>query len=244
MQLAVLPKDERVVTSTGALALQSIPGRMLVIGAGIIGLEMATVYSALGAKIDLVERLPDITAGVDADAVKIWRSRNAHRFEHIDVASSVSAAEITPDGVTVGTTGASVRTRSYDLVLQSAGRVPNSSELGLERIDVAIDPNGFIQVDKQMRTTARNVFAIGDVVGGSMLAHKAVHEGTSPRKLLPGSRRPLRRRSSPMSPTPILRSPGSASPSVMSPNPEGRSVRQDSHGPRPVGPSRRARPMA
>jgi dihydrolipoamide dehydrogenase len=177
VQLAVLPKDERVVTSTGALALRSIPGRMLVIGAGIIGLEMATVYSSLGAKINLVERLPDILAGVDADAVKIWRSRNAHRFEHIDVASSVSTAEITPDGVRVGTTGASVRTRSYDLVLQSAGRVPNSSELGLERIDVAIDSNGFIQVDEQMRTTARNVFAIGDVVGGSMLAHKAVHEG-------------------------------------------------------------------
>lgn len=177
VQLAVLPKDERVVTSTGALALRSIPGRMLVIGAGIIGLEMATVYSALGAKIDLVERLPDILAGVDADAVKIWRSRNAHRFEHIDLESGVSTAAVTPDGVTVGITGASVETRSYGLVLQSAGRVPNSGELGLERIDVAIDPNGFIQVDEQMRTTARNVFAIGDVVGGSMLAHKAVHEG-------------------------------------------------------------------
>lgn len=177
VQLAVLPKDARVVTSTGALALRSIPGSMLVIGAGIIGLEMATVYNALGAKIDLVERLPDILAGVDADAVKIWRSRNAHRFGHIDLESSVSTAAVTPDGVTVGITGASVQTRSYDLVLQSAGRVPNSGELGLERIGVAIDPNSFIQVDEQMRTTVRNVFAIGDVVGGSMLAHKAVHEG-------------------------------------------------------------------
>ncbi len=177
VELAMLPKHERVVTSTGALALRSIPDRMLVIGAGIIGLEMATVYSALGAKIDLVERLPDILAGVDADAVKIWRSRNAHRFAHIDVASSVTTAAITPDGVTVGITGASVQTRSYDLVLQSAGRVPNSGALGLDRIDVAIDDHGFIKVDDQMRTTARNIFAIGDVAGGPMLAHKAVHEG-------------------------------------------------------------------
>ncbi|RJF69779.1 dihydrolipoyl dehydrogenase [Rhodopseudomonas palustris] len=177
VELPMLPEDERVVTSTGALALRSIPQRMLVIGAGIIGLEMATVYSALGAKIDLVERLPDILAGVDADAVKIWRSRNAHRFEHIDVASSVTTAAITPGGVTVGITGASVQTRSYDLVLQSAGRVPNSGALGLDRIDVAIDDHGFIKVDDQMRTTAHNIFAIGDVVGGPMLAHKAVHEG-------------------------------------------------------------------
>ncbi|KPF94867.1 dihydrolipoamide dehydrogenase [Rhodopseudomonas sp. AAP120] len=177
VELAMLPKDERVVTSTGALALRSIPGRMLVIGAGIIGLEMATVYSALGAKIDLVERLPEILAGVDADAVKIWRSRNAHRFERIDVACSVTTAAVTPDGVTVGITGASMQTRSYDLVLQSAGRVPNSRELGLDRIDVAVDDSGFIKVDEQMRTTARNIFAIGDVVGGPMLAHKAVHEG-------------------------------------------------------------------
>ncbi|WP_022721963.1 dihydrolipoyl dehydrogenase [Rhodopseudomonas sp. B29] len=177
VELAVLPTDERIVTSTGALAMRSIPDRILVIGAGIIGLEMATVYSALGAKIDLVERLPEILAGVDADAVKIWRSRNAHRFEHIEVASSVSTAEVTPDGVKVGITGGSARTASYDLVLQSAGRVPNSGELGLERIGIALDAKGFITVDEQMRTTAPNIFAIGDVVGGPMLAHKAVHEG-------------------------------------------------------------------
>ncbi|PZA11534.1 dihydrolipoyl dehydrogenase [Rhodopseudomonas palustris] len=177
VRLPMLPDDERIVTSTGALAMRSIPKRMLVIGAGIIGLEMATVYSALGAKIDVVERLPNMLAGVDADAVKIWRSRNAHRFEHIDLASSVSTAEVTPNGILVGISGASPRTGSYDLVLQSAGRVPNTGELGLENIDVAVVPKGFITVDEQMRTTAPNIFAIGDIVGGPMLAHKAVHEG-------------------------------------------------------------------
>lgn len=177
VELTMLPRDERIVTSTGALAMRRIPQRMLVIGAGIIGLEMATVYSALGAKVDLVERLPDMLAGVDADAVKIWRSRNAHRFEHVDLDSSVTAASASPDGIVVEITGATARTATYDLVLQSAGRIPNSGELGLDKIDVALDPKGFVTVDEQMRTTARNVFAIGDIVGGPMLAHKAVHEG-------------------------------------------------------------------
>jgi dihydrolipoamide dehydrogenase len=177
VKLQLFPDDERIVTSTGALAIPAIPQRMLVVGAGIIGLEMATVYSALGAKIDLVERLPEMLAGVDADAVKIWRARNAHRFGHIDLGSSVSSAAIGRDGIEVTLSGASSGTRCYDLVLQSAGRAPNTAGLGLDLVGVSVDSRGFIAIDEQMRTTAPRIFAIGDVAGGPMLAHKAVYEG-------------------------------------------------------------------
>lgn len=177
VKLSVFPEDRRIVTSTGALRLESIPKRMLIVGAGIIGLEMATVYSALGAKVDLVERLPHILAGVDREAVKIWQSRNAHRFEHIDLNAAVVSARAETDGVTVDIDGATKVTRSYDLVLQSTGRSPNSSGLGLETIGVEQDPKGFIVVNGRMQTNVPHIFAIGDVAGAPMLAHKAVHEG-------------------------------------------------------------------
>lgn len=177
VKLDVFPDDKRVVTSSGALRLDAIPERMLVVGAGIIGLEMATVYSALGARIDVVERLSDVLAGLDPDAIKIWRSRNNHRFGAIDLNASVTSAEARPDGIAVEIAGANDTRPSYDLVLQSAGRLPNSADLGLETIGVACDAKGFVTVDGQMRTNVPHIFAIGDVAGGPMLAHKAVHEG-------------------------------------------------------------------
>jgi dihydrolipoamide dehydrogenase len=177
IKLDAFPKDGRIVTSTGALKLDRIPRRMLIIGAGIIGLEMATVYSALGAQIDLVERLPHILPGVDPDAVKIWKSRNIHRFGCIDLNASVRSAQAKSDGVAVEIQGTETVTRSYDLVLQSVGRAPNSSNLGFEIAGVERDAKGFVVVNKKMQTNIPHIFAIGDVAGAPMLAHKAVHEG-------------------------------------------------------------------
>ncbi|MGY3564301.1 dihydrolipoamide dehydrogenase [Bradyrhizobium sp. USDA 4463] len=177
VRLPMLPQDARVVSSTGALGLPSVPKRMLVVGGGIIGLEMATVYSALGARVDLVERLPELLTGVDSEAVSIWRKRNAHRFGHVWLGASVEKATIETDHILVSIRGESVEQHSYDLVLQSAGRMPNTGSLQLESIGLRCDARGFIPVDKQMRTQVPNIFAIGDIVGGPMLAHKAVHQG-------------------------------------------------------------------
>lgn len=177
VKLGVFPEDRRIVTSTGALQLESIPKRMLIVGAGIIGLEMATVYSALGAKVDLVERSPHILAGIDREAVKIWQSQNAHRFEHIDLNAGVVSARAESNGVIVEIGGATKVTRSYDLVLQSTGRSPSSSGLGLETAGVERDGKGFVVVNNRMQTNISHIFAIGDVAGAPMLAHKAVHEG-------------------------------------------------------------------
>jgi dihydrolipoamide dehydrogenase len=188
VKLRTLPEDGRIVTSTGALRMDAIPKQMLVIGAGIVGLEMATVYSALGAQIDLVERLPDILAGVDPDAVSIWRKQNSHRFRHIDLNTSVTGARATARGIEVVLQGAEREPRSYDLVLQSAGRLPNSSGLGLEEIGIRRDGQGFVVVDRQMRTNLSHVFAVGDVAGGPMLAHKAVHEGHVAAEVAAGGR--------------------------------------------------------
>jgi dihydrolipoamide dehydrogenase len=177
VQLAVLPDSPRVVDSTGALQLDFIPNRMLIVGGGIIGLEMATVYSALGARVDVVERLPDLLAGVDPEAVKIWAKQNAHRFDRILLGASVERAEVQQNSIAVTINGEKTENHSYDLVLQAAGRIPNSQALGLETIGLACDRRGFLTVDKQMRTKVPHIFAIGDIVGGPMLAHKAVHEG-------------------------------------------------------------------
>jgi dihydrolipoamide dehydrogenase len=177
VHLPVLPHDPRILDSTGALELPFVPKRMLVVGGGIIGLEMATVYSALGAKIDVVERLDGILAGVDRDAVQVWQKQNAHRFGDIFLKTSVTKAEASEEGVKVTFEGATNETRTYDLVLQSAGRRPNGRALGLDAAGLATDDRGFIAVDKQMHTAQPHIFAIGDIVGDPMLAHKAVHEG-------------------------------------------------------------------
>ncbi len=173
--LPMLPDDPRVVNSTGALELPFVPGRLLVIGGGIIGLEMATVYSALGARVDVVERLPNLLEGVDRDLVAVWTKRNAHRFDRVLTGAEVVAATAGPKGIAVTLAGEAQATR-YDLVLQAAGRRPNGAALGLDAAGVAVQ-QGFVTVDRQMRTEVPHIFAIGDLVGQPMLAHKAVHQG-------------------------------------------------------------------
>ncbi|RUM96316.1 dihydrolipoyl dehydrogenase [Pseudaminobacter arsenicus] len=175
--LPFLPDSPRIVNSTGALELPFTPARMLIIGGGIIGLEMATVYGALGAKIDIVEMLDGLLPGVDRDAVEIWRKRNAGRFGEVMLGTRVDKAVADADGVTVTTADGVTGERRYDLVLQSAGRRPNGASLGLEAAGLVADARGFIAVDRQMRTALPHILAIGDIVGNPMLAHKAVHEG-------------------------------------------------------------------
>ena len=173
--LPMLPEDPRIVNSTGALDLPCIPGRLLVIGGGIIGLEMATVYSALGARVDVVERLPNLLEGVDRDLVAIWTKRNAHRFDRLLTAAEVVSATAGPEGIAITLAG-EARATTYDLVLQAAGRRPNGAGLGLEAAGVTVQ-HGFVPVDAQMRTNVPHIFAVGDLVGQPMLAHKAVHQG-------------------------------------------------------------------
>jgi dihydrolipoamide dehydrogenase len=179
VKLPFVPDDPRIVDSTGALELRQLPKKMLVIGGGIIGLEMATVYSTLGARLDVVEMLDGLMLGADRDLVKVWHKRNAGRFDRIMLKTKTVSAEARFDGVRVGFEGeqAPAEPQSYDMVLVSVGRSPNGRKIGAERAGVAVDARGYIAVDKQMRTNVPHIFAIGDIVGQPMLAHKAVHEG-------------------------------------------------------------------
>ena len=179
VRLPFLPQDERIVDSTGALQLRQVPGRMLVIGGGIIGLEMATVYSALGARVDVVEMLDGLMMGADRDLVKVWQKKNAGRFDQVMLKTRTASAEARADGVHVRFEGeaAPAEAQRYDLVLQSVGRSPNGRKIGAEKAGVAVNERGYIGVDAQMRTNVPHIFAIGDIVGQPMLAHKAVHEG-------------------------------------------------------------------
>ena len=178
VQLPFLPKDERIVDSTGALALKFVPKRMLVIGGGIIGLEMATVYASLGAQVDVVEMLDGVMAGADRDLVKVWQKHNEKRLGRLMVKTKTTAAEATPEGIRVSFEGehAPAEPQVYDLVLSAVGRTPNGKKLAAENAGVAVGDRGFIEVDSQMRTNVPHIFAIGDIVGQPMLAHKAVHE--------------------------------------------------------------------
>ena len=179
VRLPFLPDDPRVVDSTGALLLRAKPERMLVIGGGIIGLEMGTVYSTLGARLDVVEMLDGLMQGADRDLVKVWQKHNAGRFERVMLKTRVVKAEATPEGIQVWFEGeqAPEGPQRYDLVLSAVGRSPNGRKIDAERAGIAVSERGFIPVDSQMRTNVPHVFAIGDVVGQPMLAHKAVHEG-------------------------------------------------------------------
>lgn len=179
VRLPFLPDDPRIVDSTGALKLATRPGRMLVIGGGIIGLEMGTVYSTLGARLDVVEMLDGLMQGADRDLVKVWQRHNGHRFDRIMLNTRTVRAEATPQGILVWFEGeqAPAEPQCYDLVLSAVGRRPNGLSIGAEAAGVAVSERGFIAVDKQMRTNVGHIFAIGDVVGQPMLAHKAVHEG-------------------------------------------------------------------
>ena len=179
VKLPFLPEDPRIVDSTGALLLKSIPKRMLVIGGGIIGLEMATVYSTLGSRIDIAEMMDGLMAGADRDLEKVWEKFNAGRFEKIMLKTRAAKAEVKPDGIQVSFEGenAPAEPQTYDLVLVAVGRTPNGKKIDAGKAGVQVDERGFIPVDKQMRTNVPNIFAIGDLVGQPMLAHKAVHEG-------------------------------------------------------------------
>ena len=179
IKLPFLPDDPRVVDSTGALLLKSIPKRMLVIGGGIIGLEMATVYSSLGSKIDIAEMLDGLMAGADRDLEKVWEKHNAGRFDKVMLKTRAAKAEAKADGIHVAFEGdaAPADPQVYDLVLVAVGRSPNGKKIDAGNAGVAVDDRGFIAVDQQMRTNVPHIFAIGDIVGQPMLAHKAVHEG-------------------------------------------------------------------
>jgi dihydrolipoamide dehydrogenase len=179
VRLPFIPEDPRVLDSTSALDLAAIPKRMLVIGGGIIGLEMGTVYSTLGARLDVVEMLPGLMPGADRDLVRVWEKINKHRFDHIMVSTRTTAVEAKPDALWVTFDGpnAPKEPQPYDAVLMSVGRAPNGKKISAEKAGVAVTNRGFILVDNQMRTNVPHIFAIGDVVGQPMLAHKAVHEG-------------------------------------------------------------------
>jgi dihydrolipoamide dehydrogenase len=174
-KLPFLPQDPRIVDSTGALELRSLPKRMLVIGGGIIGLEMGTVYSTLGARLDVVEMMDGLMLGADRDLVAVWQKFNAPRFDQVMLKTRTTKAQAGKDGIRVSFDAADART--YDMVLVSVGRVPNGNKIAADKAGVNVDEKGFIAVDSQRRTNVANIYAIGDIAGNPMLAHKAVHEG-------------------------------------------------------------------
>lgn len=186
--------DERIMDSTGALALADIPKRMLVIGGGIIGLEMGTVYDALGTKVSVVEFTDGLIQGCDRDLVRPLQKRMEKRFEAIMLNTKVATIEPKKDGIHVtfegvnGNADAPKGVEVYDRVLVSIGRRPNGKNIGAENAGVAVDDYGFIAVDKQMRTNVPHIFAIGDIVGQPMLAHKATHEGKVAAEVIAGEK--------------------------------------------------------
>ncbi len=179
VRLPFIPDDPRIVDSTGALELRQIPKSLLVIGGGIIGLEMATVYSALGARIDVVEMMNGLMAGTDRDLVAVWQKKNAARFDNILLETKVVGVEARSDGVHVRFTGkgAPDAPRRYDMVLVAVGRTPNGNTIGAKLAGIDVSERGFIRVDRNMRTNVPHIYAIGDIACEPMLAHKAVHEG-------------------------------------------------------------------
>ncbi|KAF0102404.1 MAG: dihydrolipoamide dehydrogenase [bacterium] len=187
IKLPFQPDDPRVMSSTGALALADIPKRLLVIGGGIIGLEMGTVYDSLGSRVTVVELGGQLIPGCDADLVRPLHKRMEKRFEAIKLNTGVTAMEAKKDGIHVTLkAGETVSTEKFDRVLVAIGRRPNGKTIGAESAGVAVDERGFIAVDKQMRTNVPHIFAIGDIVGQPMLAHKAVHEGKVAAEVIAG----------------------------------------------------------
>jgi dihydrolipoamide dehydrogenase len=171
-------QDPRVLDSTGALALESVPKRFLIIGGGIIGLEMATVYHELGAKVTIVELMDQLIPGADKDVINPLMKRLERRYEQIFLKTKVTKVEARPEGLAVQFEGPKApASDTFDRVLVAVGRKPNGRVIGAENAGVMIDERGFIPTDKQMRTNVPHIFAIGDVVGQPMLAHKAMHEG-------------------------------------------------------------------
>ena len=192
VHLPFLPHDdERVIDSTGALELKDVPKRMLVLGGGIIGLEMACVYDALGSKVTIVELMDQIIPGADKDIVKPLHNRIKGRYENILLKTKVTAMEAQKKGlkVTFEDSNGEVTTDTFDKVLVAVGRTPNGKKIDADKAGVAVDERGFIAVDSQQRTGVPHIFAIGDLVGQPMLAHKAVHEGKVAAEVCAGHKR-------------------------------------------------------
>jgi dihydrolipoamide dehydrogenase len=192
VHLPFMPKDDpRVVDSTGALELGVEPKRMLILGGGIIGLEMGSVYSSLGARLDVVEMLDGLMQGADRDLVKVWQKMNAPRFDNIMLKTKTVGAEATKDGIRVTFEGeaAPKEPQVYDLVLQAVGRTPNGKKIAAEKAGVTVTDRGFIPVDIQMRTNVPHIFAVGDIVGQPMLEHKAVHEAHVAAEVIAGEQK-------------------------------------------------------
>jgi dihydrolipoamide dehydrogenase len=179
-----LPDDERIVDSTGALSPDSIPGRMLVIGGGIIGLEMACVYDALGAKVTVVEMLDHLLTGCDSDLVRVLAKRIGNRYEDVLLSSKAESIKAQKNGLKVEITGAGAK--MFDRVLVAVGRVPNGRAIEAETAAVKVDDRGFIPVDSKMRTNVPGIYAIGDIVGEPLLAHKAMHEAKVAAEVISG----------------------------------------------------------
>ena len=178
VKLPAFPWDDpRVVDSTGALELPDVPKNLLVVGGGIIGLEMATVYAALGSAVTVVEFMDQLIPAADADLIKPLAQRLGKRLKGVHLQTKVTTAKATKQGIEVAYAGASIpETTVFDRVLVSVGRAPNGNQIGADRAGVAVTERGFINVDTQMRTNVAHIFAIGDLVGQPMLAHKATHE--------------------------------------------------------------------
>jgi dihydrolipoamide dehydrogenase len=180
-------EDERLMDSTGALELADIPKRLLVIGGGIIGLEMATVYDALGSKVSVVELSPGLIPGCDPDLVRPLMKRVKKRYENIWLNAKVTAIDALKKGLKVSFEGKGVPdSDTFDRVLLAVGRSPNGNLIDADKAGVAVDERGFINVDKQQRTNVNHIFAIGDVVGQPMLAHKATHEAKTAAEVISG----------------------------------------------------------
>lgn len=188
--LPFIPHDDpRVWDSTDALALTTIPERLLIMGGGIIGLEMGTVYHALGSKIDVVEMFDQVIPAADKDIVKVYTKRIAKQFK-LMLETKVTAVEAKDDGIYVQMEGknAPTETQRYDAVLVAIGRVPNGKNLAAEQAGINVDERGFIRVDKQLRTNVPHIYAVGDIVGQPMLAHKGVHEGHVAAEVIAGKK--------------------------------------------------------
>jgi dihydrolipoamide dehydrogenase len=187
MELPGLPDDERIFDSTGALELPDVPERLLVIGGGIIGLEMAAVYSGLGSKVSVVELTDQLIPGCDPDLVKPLHKHVAERYEAILLSTKVASTEATDDGILVEFEGDDApEPQTYDRVLVAVGRQANGDQLDLDKAGVEVDERGEIPVDVQRRTNVDHIYAIGDIAGGPMLAHKAAHEGKVAAEVIAG----------------------------------------------------------
>lgn len=189
VSLPFIPKDERIIDSTGALELKDVPGKLLVLGGGIIGLEMGTVYRALGSQIDVVEFADQLVPAADKDIIKVYQKYVSDKF-NVMLSTKVVAVEAKEDGIYVTFEGKQAPEGQvrYDKVLVAVGRTPNGKLIDADKAGVAVDERGFINTDKQLRTNVNHIFAIGDVIGQPMLAHKAVHEGHVAAEVISGQK--------------------------------------------------------